>query len=411
MEPAANGRPMETPSVKASERTIPTSVHVWLWIFFSVWVISFFLPAVRMGTWGGEQRARGWELAWTSFVLFFVPVKGTFFIFIPQIWSVWVNLFMLLAPFEIKQLERGQGRVYAVLFSIATVIPVAIAYIPHSSDIADIRRFLAGFYVWDFSMIATAALFVRTLWRSRLATVPAACLMGLLLAVPVYRGEVNFLPSPRKPQPEFIQADTRPAVVTTTQIVGSSPNPSMEGNPVTFTATISAPGGSTPTGTVYFSDGRTPIGKVHTTAGIGSFSTNALKAGEHFITANFSGDGSANYLGGASHGVIQMVNDPSDVGTQTALTVAERHQQQRADQVGFTVRAKVTSSGSTTAVTTGEVTFVFMYGFRTAQKLDWEGEATLSSVLPVSSWRGYQIEAIYSGGNGLQSSMSTLTLQ
>jgi Bacterial Ig-like domain (group 3) len=185
----------------------------------------------------------------------------------------------------------------------------------------------------------------------------------------------------------------------------------MEGNPVTFTATISAPGGSMPTGTMYFSDGRTPIGKVHTTAGIGSFSTNALKAGEHFITANFSGDGSANYLGGASHGVIQMVNDPSDVGTQTALTVAERHQQQRADQVGFTVRAKVTSSGSTTAVTTGEVTFVFMYGFRTAQKLDWEGEATLSSVLPVSSWRGYQIEAIYSGGNGLQSSMSTLTLQ
>jgi hypothetical protein len=150
---------------------------------------------------------------------------------------------------------------------------------------------------------------------------------------------------------------------------------------------------------------------VHTTAGIGSFSTNALKTGEHFITANFSGDGSANYLGSASHGVIQMVNDPSDVGTQTVLTVAERHQQQRADQVGFTVRAKVTSSGSTTAVTTGEVTFVFMYGFRTAQKLDWEGEATLSSVLPVSPWRGYQIEAIYSGGNGLQSSMSTLTLQ
>src|SRR5271170_128338 len=103
MEPAADGSPVEPSTATTPVKTVPTSVHVWLWVFLGAWVVSFFLPAVRMGTWGGEGRARGWELAESSFVLFFVPVKGMFFTFIPQIWSVWINLFMLLAPFEIKR--------------------------------------------------------------------------------------------------------------------------------------------------------------------------------------------------------------------------------------------------------------------------------------------------------------------
>jgi Bacterial Ig-like domain (group 3) len=410
MEPTADGSPMGTPTTTTPVRTIPISVHVWLWIFFSVWVISFFLPAVSIM----EQRpGRGWEVAWTALVLFFVPVKGMWFIFYPHVWLVWVNLFMLLAPFEIKRVGRGQGRFFAVLCLIATAIPIGIAYSPyppdHSRDL--VQRFLAGFYLWEFSLIATAGLFVRHLWQSRMATLPAVCLMGLLLALPVHRGEVDFLPAPWITQLEVSQAAPRPVVVITTRLIGSSLNPSLMGNPVTFTATVSETAGSTPTGTVYFSDGRILIGKANTTAGVSVFSTNALKTGEHFITANFSGDGRANYLDRASHGLIQMVNDPSDVETQTVLTVAERHQEQRADEVGFSVKARVTASGSTAPVTSGVVTFVFMYGYRTARKLDLEGEATLSNVLPVASWRGYQIEAIYSGGNGLQSSMSTLTLQ
>jgi hypothetical protein len=412
MEPAADGSPMETPAPAAPAKTIPTSVHVWLWIFFSVWVISFFLPAVSIM----EQRpGRGWEVAWAALVLSFVPVKGMWLIFFPHVWLVWVNLFMLLAPFEIKRLGRGQGRFFAVLFLIATAIPIGIAYSPyppdHSRDL--VQRFLAGFYLWEFSLIATAGLFVRHLWQSRMATLPAVCLMGLLLALPVHRGEVDFLPEPRKSQPEFSQAAGPPARITATRLVDSSPNPSLMGNQVTFVALVTIAGGGMPAaGTVDFLEGKTLLGRAHpTTAGAAMFSTNALKAGEHFVTANFAGDASTNYLGSTSHGLIQMVNDPSDVETQTVLTLAERHQEQRADQLGFTVRAKVTASGSTTPVTTGEVTFVFMYDFTAAQKLDWEGEATLSSVLPTALWRGYQIKAIYNGGNGLQSSVSNLTLQ
>jgi len=154
------------------------------------------------------------------------------------------------------------------------------------------------------------------------------------------------------------------------------------------------------------------LGTAHTTtAGAAMFSTNALKAGEHFITANFAGDAATNYLGSASQGLIQMVNQSSDVETQTVLTLMERHQEQRPDELGFTVKARVTASGSTTPITSGEVTFVFMHDFRAARALDREGGATISSVLPVALWQGYQVRAIYSGGNGLQSSISTLTLQ
>ena len=197
MEPAADGFPVETPAATAAVKTVPRSVHVWLWIFLGAWVISFFLPAVALKD---VRPAQGWEIAWDALVLSFVPVKGMWLIFFPHIWAVWVNLFMLLAPFEIRRVGRGQGRVFAVLFLLATTIPIAIAYSPypqdHSRDL--VGRFLAGFYLWEFSSIATAGLFVRNLWRNRLATLPAGCLMGLLLALPIYRGEVDFLPPPLK---------------------------------------------------------------------------------------------------------------------------------------------------------------------------------------------------------------------
>jgi hypothetical protein len=343
-------------------------------------------------------------------VLSFVPVKGAWLIFLPQIWLVWVNLFMLLAPFEIKRVGRGQGRVFAVLFLLATVIPIAVAYIfssqNHSQDL--VSRFRVGFYLWEFSSIATAALFVRNLWRNRLATLPAACLMGLLLALPVYLGEVDFLPLPLKralgPKPAEVRQ-----VLTTIRLVGSSPNPSLMGDPVTFTAAISAPGG-VPTGSVDFVEGRALIGKVLTSAGVATFSTNELKTGEHFITANFAGDATTNYIGSTSKGLTQFVNDPKDTGTRTVLTLVEQHPDQRADQIGFTLMAKVTAIGSTAPVTSGDVLLKFMYGFRTAVNLDHEGEATFSSVLPAAVWRGYEVEAIYNGGGGFQASMSALTL-
>jgi arabinogalactan endo-1,4-beta-galactosidase len=98
---------------------------------------------------------------------------------------------------------------------------------------------------------------------------------------------------------------TQPTIATTTSLVTSG-SPSELGHPVTFTATIA--GGSPVAGsTVAFKDGGTVVGTVTLTAGqtIAAFTTSALAAGSHTITAEFSGD--AINMAGASAAVVQIV--------------------------------------------------------------------------------------------------------
>ncbi len=85
-----------------------------------------------------------------------------------------------------------------------------------------------------------------------------------------------------------------PVTPTTTTMLTSSPNPSLVGATVTFTATVT---GTNPSGSVNFTDGGASIatcaavmlsgaGNIRTAA----CSTNSLSAGVHSIVANYSGD-------------------------------------------------------------------------------------------------------------------------
>lgn len=77
---------------------------------------------------------------------------------------------------------------------------------------------------------------------------------------------------------------------TNTSLV-SSPSPSVYGQQVTFTATVSPVSGvGTPTGSVTFYDGGTSLGVVPLIAGQAQLTTSALNAGTHSITAVYSGD-------------------------------------------------------------------------------------------------------------------------
>jgi hypothetical protein len=83
----------------------------------------------------------------------------------------------------------------------------------------------------------------------------------------------------------------------TTTIVSASANPSVVGQPVTFTATVtvSSPGGGTPTGPVIFRDGVTTLGtRAVNPAGVATFTTSSLGAGLHSVTASYGGSGSFN---------------------------------------------------------------------------------------------------------------------
>ena len=92
--------------------------------------------------------------------------------------------------------------------------------------------------------------------------------------------------------------------------VSGSPNPSIWGASVTFTATVTGTNGVPPlTGTVTFKDGATILG-TGTLSGsptaTATFSTNGLAIGSHTITAIYSGD--SNFAGSTSGNFTQTVN-------------------------------------------------------------------------------------------------------
>jgi hypothetical protein len=72
-----------------------------------------------------------------------------------------------------------------------------------------------------------------------------------------------------------------------TVTLSSNNNPSVYGQSVTFTASLSP---SAATGSVTFYDGSTSLGTVTLTKGSASYSTSSLNIGSHSITAVYSGD-------------------------------------------------------------------------------------------------------------------------
>lgn len=76
----------------------------------------------------------------------------------------------------------------------------------------------------------------------------------------------------------------------TTTVLTSSPNPSLQGEPVTFTAAVSATGAA-PVGNVTFMNGKALLGTVPVTGGTASITLSTLSQGSTTILAIFRGTG------------------------------------------------------------------------------------------------------------------------
>jgi hypothetical protein len=98
----------------------------------------------------------------------------------------------------------------------------------------------------------------------------------------------------------------------TTVAVASSANPAAYGSPVTLTATVTP---ATATGTVTFSDGSTTLGAGTISNGTAMYSTSALGAGQHSITASYGGD--SNDSNSASSALLETINSLPQVVTST----------------------------------------------------------------------------------------------
>src|SRR5439155_7590842 len=138
----------------------------------------------------------------------------------------------------------------------------------------------------------------------------------------------------------------------TTTAVTSSPNPSVFGQSVTFTATVSAvaPGAGSPTGTVTFKDGATTLGTGTLSGGQATFSASSLSAGGHAtITAVYGGD--ANFNTSTSPNFTQTVNKADTTTTVNSSAAPSVFGQ----SVTFTATVTAVAPGAGTPA--GTVTF------------------------------------------------------
>jgi hypothetical protein len=80
-------------------------------------------------------------------------------------------------------------------------------------------------------------------------------------------------------------------LAATTTTLTASANPTTVGASVVFTAKVTAAGTAAPVGTVTFVEGGAVLGSAVVTAGVATWSTSTLSAGNHGIVAKYGGDG------------------------------------------------------------------------------------------------------------------------
>ena len=138
-----------------------------------------------------------------------------------------------------------------------------------------------------------------------------------------------------------------------TLALASSPNPSIVGSNIVFTATMQTNGltAGDATGTVVLKDGDTPLSTNAVTGGEATFQTSALAPGSHTIRAEYGGD--ARYSA-STNSVVQVVNSWASLPTTTAL-VSSVNPSGLGSNVVFT--ATVQTNGVTAGNAGGTVVF------------------------------------------------------
>jgi hypothetical protein len=171
----------------------------------------------------------------------------------------------------------------------------------------------------------------------------------------VYGGDSNFIGSTSAIFTQTVNSAPSRGTQTT---LTSSLNPSLIGEPVNLTATVSGSGG-TPTGSVTFMDGSTTIvSGVALSGGTATYQDPSLSAGTHSLTAVYSGDTS--YSSSTSAKLSQTVYNSSPATTTKLASSANPS----APGQAVTFTATVTPSGPGTP--TGIVTW-------------WDGTTELGS--------------------------------
>jgi streptogramin lyase len=228
------------------------------------------------------------------------------------------------------------------------------------------------------------------------ATVSVSLGVGQHSLTASYAGDAAFAPSTSTPA---LSEQINPAGSAVSLDVSTSL--AIAGQPVTFTATVSAavPGTGTPTGTVTFRDGDVVLGTAIIAANnMASLTIGFTGPGSHTITADYGGD---SQFGSSAQTVMEQVSAPARKETTTTLT-GFPHRARRRHRVEFTATVLDTAAPDTP---TGTVSFTVGKAGAVLVPLDSNGRATWTHRF--SSRGRFTVRADFSGdGNFAPSAQS-----
>jgi hypothetical protein len=221
-----------------------------------------------------------------------------------------------------------------------------------------------------------------------------------------YSGDVNFVSSNSAGLTQTVSQASSSAAVT------SSANPSVFGQGVTFTATVSAqsPGAGTPTGSVQFIIDSIDVGSPVALNGSGlatSAAVSSLTVGSgHVVQAVYGGDG--DFLG--TTGTLAGGQDVNKASSSTALTSSVNPS---VSGQSTTLTATVTATAPGAGTPTGTVTFkdgtIAVTGCTNPATLNGSGAASCATAALIVG--AQSVTAVYSGDVDFITSTSNMVTQ
>jgi hypothetical protein len=221
--------------------------------------------------------------------------------------------------------------------------------------------------------------------------------VGTHQIIAAYLGDPNFAGSESDALAQLVNR-ARTSVALT-----SLANPSVFGQPVQLTATVSvlAPGAGNPTGHITFTDGSTTLGVVEvgpSTAEQASLTTAALSVGPHAISVSYDGDGS---FQGSTDALTQTVQR-----ARTSTVVTSSVNPARSGQsIRFTAAISPVAPGAGNP--TGTVAFT-VNGAAIGSPVPLTGGSATSAAFTSLSPGNYDIRATYTGDPNFVGSAAAL---